>query len=55
MGQDRILALVAQRAPDGFADVRDVLSEEELAEIEASYRRTTMYDVDWLNARASWD
>ena len=54
MGQDRILTLVAQRAPQGFTDVRDVLSDEELDEIEASYSQTTMYDVDWLNARPSW-
>ena len=55
MGQDRVLTLVAQRAPEGFTHVNDVLSKAELAEIEESYRRTTMSDVDWLNSRASWD
>jgi 2-polyprenyl-6-methoxyphenol hydroxylase-like FAD-dependent oxidoreductase len=54
LGPERILRVVAQRAPRGFADIRDVLSEEELASIGDAYRSTTSTDVATLNERASW-
>ena len=55
LGPDRVLRTVAERAPRGFADIRDVLSAEELAEIGAAYRNTTSFDVAALNERASWN
>ncbi|TDV54902.1 flavin-dependent oxidoreductase [Actinophytocola oryzae] len=54
LGPDRILRLVAERAPAGFEHVSEVLSEDELAEIGASYRHTTSMDVQVLNSRPSW-
>ena len=52
-GPDQVLELVEARAPDGFACVQDVLSEAELAETAAAYRRVAGFDKDALNARPS--
>ncbi|MFH8606407.1 flavin-dependent oxidoreductase [Streptomyces sp. NPDC018029] len=54
MPADRILQTVAERAPEGFHRVEDVLTQEELAELDAAYRRTTGADVAELNGRGSW-
>jgi hypothetical protein len=50
---DRILGLVADRAPQGFAAVEEVLSAAEIAEIDTAFRSTVGFDADALNARAS--
>jgi 2-polyprenyl-6-methoxyphenol hydroxylase-like FAD-dependent oxidoreductase len=55
MAADRILDLVAERAPDGFTDVADVLTAEELAALREGWRRTTDMDVEALNYRPSWN
>ena len=54
LGPERILRTVADRAPNGFTRIEDVLSEQELAAIGDAYRSTTSTDVAALNARASW-
>ena len=54
LGPERILRTVAERAPEGFARIEDVLSAEELGGIGAAYRSTTSTDVAELNARPSW-
>ncbi|MEV4257117.1 flavin-dependent oxidoreductase, partial [Spirillospora sp. NPDC049652] len=41
---DRILDLVAERAPDGFDRIEDVLTAEELAPLENGYRTITHTD-----------
>jgi 2-polyprenyl-6-methoxyphenol hydroxylase-like FAD-dependent oxidoreductase len=50
---DRVVNLVARRAPRGFAAIEDVLSEAELTEIGAAFRSTTGTDARELNARPS--
>jgi 2-polyprenyl-6-methoxyphenol hydroxylase-like FAD-dependent oxidoreductase len=55
MAADRFLDVVADRAPDGFTDIADVLTAEELAELRDGWRRTTDMDVSALNSRPSWD
>jgi 2-polyprenyl-6-methoxyphenol hydroxylase-like FAD-dependent oxidoreductase len=55
MGPERILRTVAERAPDGFARIQDVLSERELAAIDDAYRSTTGTDAAALNTRSSWN
>ncbi|HEY9410734.1 MAG TPA: flavin-dependent oxidoreductase [Jiangellaceae bacterium] len=55
LGPERVLRIVAERAPGGFAHISEVLSPEEQAVIGDSYRRTTGTDADTLNARDSWD
>ncbi|MGA8112703.1 MAG: flavin-dependent oxidoreductase [Actinocatenispora sp.] len=54
MGPERILRTVADRAPDGFVRIEDVLSAEELADIGAAYRRTSTHDAELVNTRPSW-
>ncbi|GAA4207359.1 flavin-dependent oxidoreductase [Actinocatenispora rupis] len=54
MGPERVLRMVAERAPDGFTHISDVLSADELAGIGAAYQRTTSMDVPALNDRRSW-
>lgn len=51
-GPDKVLDEVAARAPDGFADIADVMSARELTEIAQSYKAVAGFDVEQLNARA---
>jgi hypothetical protein len=48
------MEIVAERAPDGFTTVEDVISRAELEEISASYKRTAGFDPAQLNERPSW-
>src|SRR5215208_7092863 len=52
-GPERPLALVEERAPDGFANLDDVVSREELEEIARAYKRTAGFDPETLNTRPS--
>ncbi|WP_394551743.1 flavin-dependent oxidoreductase [Agromyces sp. MMS24-JH15] len=52
-GPERVMLLARERAPEGFADVHDVIPPEELAEIAASYKRAAGFHPDALAARAS--
>ncbi|MFH8288577.1 flavin-dependent oxidoreductase [Streptomyces sp. NPDC018059] len=54
MPADRVLQMAAERAPDGFERVTDVLTPQELAALGAAYRRTTGVDAAELNSRGSW-
>jgi len=40
-----------ERAPDGFADVHDVASQQELEEIAAGYKKVVGLDIETVNAR----
>jgi 2-polyprenyl-6-methoxyphenol hydroxylase-like FAD-dependent oxidoreductase len=53
-GPEQVMTLVEQRAPRGFARIDDVLAPDELRAIVARYSHTAGFDVDDLNARASW-
>jgi 2-polyprenyl-6-methoxyphenol hydroxylase-like FAD-dependent oxidoreductase len=53
-GPEEVMTIVEQRAPRGFARVDDVLAPDELRTIVARYSHTAGFDVDELNARASW-
>ena len=52
-GPERVMQLAHERAPEGFRDVHDVISAEELAEIAGAYKRAAGFHPDVLNARAS--
>ncbi|MFC4911729.1 flavin-dependent oxidoreductase [Actinomadura gamaensis] len=54
MPADRVLHTVAQRAPDGFTRIEDVLSPDELAGISSAYRKTSFQDAEALNTRPSY-
>jgi hypothetical protein len=55
MSADRLLDTVAERAPDGFTSIEDVLSADELTQMHDAWRRTTDMDVEALNSRPSWN
>lgn len=50
-GPDVVLDKVAARAPDGFGDISEVMSQDELAEIAGAYKKIAGFDVERLNAR----
>lgn len=49
-GPDKVLDIVAERAPYGFDRLGDVISHEELEAISRRYKSTAGMDVDALNA-----
>ena len=52
-GPERVMLLAHERAPEGFADIHDVIPAEELTEIAAGYKRAAGFHPDVLNARPS--
>ena len=53
VGPEQCMELVEQRAPNGFTNLDDVISQRELEEISRSYKRTAGFDPDVLNNRPS--
>ncbi|MEM7057200.1 MAG: flavin-dependent oxidoreductase [Pseudomonadota bacterium] len=52
-GPDKVLDIVEDRAPDGFARLDDVISVQELQEIAAAYKTTAGMDIQALNTTPS--
>ena len=50
-GPEQVMQLVEERAPDGFHVVTDVLSQQELEDIAANYKRVAGFQVEALNAK----
>jgi 2-polyprenyl-6-methoxyphenol hydroxylase-like FAD-dependent oxidoreductase len=50
-GPEQVMQIVEERAPDGFDVVTDVLSQQELEEIAANYKRVAGFQVEGLNAK----
>lgn len=53
-GPEKVMQMAEERAPEGFRDVHEVLSAEELANSAAEYKRIAGFEVERLNARASY-
>ena len=51
-GPEQVMQLVQERAPDGFARIEDVLTQQELEESASAYKRIAGFDKDELNARS---
>jgi hypothetical protein len=45
------MQLVEERAPEGYSVVTDVLSQQELEDIAANYKRVGGFQVEALNAK----
>jgi hypothetical protein len=45
------MQLVEERAPDGYKVVTDVLSQQELEDVAANYKRVAGFQVEALNAK----
>jgi 5-methylphenazine-1-carboxylate 1-monooxygenase len=52
-GPEQVMQLVEERAPKGFRVVTDVLSQQELEDIAANYKRVAGFQVETLNAKPS--
>src|SRR3569833_3913327 len=50
-GPEQVMQLVEERAPNGFAKVADVLTNEELEGIAANYKKVAGFQDDALNAK----
>ena len=53
LGPERVMQLAYERAPQGFADVHDVIPEAELREIADGYKVAAGFHPDLLNERSS--
>jgi 5-methylphenazine-1-carboxylate 1-monooxygenase len=53
-GPEAALQIVEERAPNGFSQIDDVISREELAKITASFSLAAGLDVDTINSRPSF-
>ncbi|QYH35081.1 flavin-dependent oxidoreductase [Salinibacterium sp. M195] len=51
LGPERVMQLAYERAPDGFANIHDVASAEELAAIADQYKRAAGFNPQLLNER----
>jgi 2-polyprenyl-6-methoxyphenol hydroxylase-like FAD-dependent oxidoreductase len=50
-GPEQVMQIVEERAPEGFDVVTDVLSQQELEDIAANYKRVAGFQVEGLNAK----
>lgn len=53
VGPERCMEVVEARAPNGFANLDDVVSQAELEEISRAYKRAAGFDPETLNSRPS--
>lgn len=53
-GPEVVIDLAHQRAPDGFADIHDVIPEPELRAISDQYARLGAFDMESINHRPSY-
>jgi 2-polyprenyl-6-methoxyphenol hydroxylase-like FAD-dependent oxidoreductase len=53
LGLESILQTAEERAPGGFADIHDVLSQEELEHTAESFKKAAGFDVETVNSRES--
>lgn len=50
-GPEQVMQIIEERAPEGFDVVTDVLSQQELEDIAANYKRVAGFQVEGLNAK----
>ncbi len=53
-GPEQSMEIVAERAPNGFDNLDDVISQEELQAISSRYKALAGFDPTLLNDRESW-
>ena len=54
LGLETVLQLAEERAPDGFAAIGDVLTQEELEGTALNFKKAAGLDVETVNARESF-
>lgn len=48
-GPEQVMQLAEERAPNGFAQIHDVIPRQELEEIAARYKQTAGFSVAQVN------
>jgi len=51
MGPEQVMQIVEERAPDGFENLYDVISKEELESIASRYKQIAGFDKEMLNQK----
>jgi len=51
-GPDEVLQIAHERAPDGFNDISDIVSPEEILEVGRVYKQLAGFDIETVNLRA---
>jgi len=51
MGPEQVMQIVEERAPNGFENLYDVISQEELESIAARYKQIAGFDKEALNKK----
>ncbi|MBM3529178.1 MAG: flavin-dependent oxidoreductase [Alphaproteobacteria bacterium] len=54
LGLETILQIAEERAPNGFAHIHDVLSQQELEATALNYKKAAGFDVEMVNSRDSF-
>jgi 2-polyprenyl-6-methoxyphenol hydroxylase-like FAD-dependent oxidoreductase len=54
LGLESILQTAEERAPDGFAHIHDVLTQEELESTAINFKKAAGFDVETVNSRNSF-
>jgi 2-polyprenyl-6-methoxyphenol hydroxylase-like FAD-dependent oxidoreductase len=48
-GPESVIQLVEERAPDGFQDLHEIVSPEELTQVAETYKRVAGFDLETVN------
>jgi hypothetical protein len=51
-GPDHVLQLAHERAPDGFKNIHDVISKDELEGVGRQYKLVAGFEMDSVNKKA---
>ena len=51
MGPEQVMQIAEDRAPEGFSNIHDIISPEELESIAARYKKTAGFDRETLNLK----
>jgi 2-polyprenyl-6-methoxyphenol hydroxylase-like FAD-dependent oxidoreductase len=51
MGPEQVMQIVEDRAPNGFTDLYDVISQAELEEVAARYKKVAAFEKETLNQK----
>ena len=54
LGLETVLQLAEERAPEGFARITDVLSQDELESTASSFKKAAGFDLETVNSRQSY-
>jgi 2-polyprenyl-6-methoxyphenol hydroxylase-like FAD-dependent oxidoreductase len=54
LGLETVLQIAEERAPQGFKQISEVLSREELESTAAGFKKAAGFDVETVNSRSSF-